>query len=191
MPDQILVDIIKEHLPYEIDMLRYTYLWLVEMDPASEPNERKACRHALIESFCVHARSLMDFFSDYGSHATDALASEFTFSSFSPIIDQTEEPLKTLKIKFNKQIFHLTQNRTTVEANKMEAITDGKQFLQLIEPAIVHFENNLKTEFRGLFQCNTKPINVSTVPAVPFASLTGTFQSVSLPNQPPPIGPHG
>jgi hypothetical protein len=189
MADQILVNIIRVNLPYEIDMLRYTYLWLVEMDPASESSERKACRHALIESFCVHAHSLVDFFSDYARRPTDAIASEFTFSSFSPI-DQTKEPLKTLREKFNKQIVHLTKNRTTVEANKIEAIADGRQLLQLIEPVIVSFANNLTPEFRGFFKCNTKPINVSTVPVVPFGSATGTFQTV-LPSPPPPIGPSG
>jgi hypothetical protein len=95
MPDQILMDIIEEHLPYEIDMLRHTYRQLSvvsKVDPAHETNEQRANRCALIESFCVHARSLIDFFAD-DKKGTDAVACEFTDNGFMQL-DRSKEPLK-------------------------------------------------------------------------------------------------
>ena len=55
---QILIEIYNEHLPYEIDMLRSTYIHLT-----ANPPPVGVVKDALIESFCVHARSLLDFFS--------------------------------------------------------------------------------------------------------------------------------
>jgi hypothetical protein len=90
VPDKILVEIIDEHLPYEIDMLRLTYREL-EATVVRGPNESRhqnACRFALIESFCVHARSLIDFFADSSTNPNDAIASNFT-TGFVSGLDQT------------------------------------------------------------------------------------------------------
>jgi len=73
MPDKVIVDIFHEHLPYEIDMLRSTYHRLANL-----PNIDTDIRNALIESFCVHARALLDFFSNRSTDATDAIATDLT-----------------------------------------------------------------------------------------------------------------
>lgn len=75
MPDAILMDIIEKHLPYEIDMLRRTHTQLSKID---EADEQRAIRNALIESFCIHARSLLHFFANNKMRITDAIAKEFT-----------------------------------------------------------------------------------------------------------------
>jgi hypothetical protein len=64
---------------------------------------------SLIDTFCVHARALLYFFSDSDPQADDAIASNFA-SNYEPI-DLTTEPVRSLLRKLNKQIFHLTKNR--------------------------------------------------------------------------------
>ena len=56
-PDKKILEFVREHLPYEIDMLRSTYLTLYQ------GGVDWAIRNALIESFCIHARNLLEFFS--------------------------------------------------------------------------------------------------------------------------------
>jgi hypothetical protein len=177
MPDAILMDIIKDHLPYEIDMLRHTYTQLSVVSKVKlecENDEQKATRFALTESFCVHARSLIDFFANANTKrdGTDAIASEFT-DGFTPI--RLDESVKTIRDKkLNKQIFHLTKNRTIIDSNKFDAGRDGMDVLKIIEPAIERFTNCLLPGFRSHFKCTTTPLLVTNLlPA--FASTTAVF----------------
>jgi hypothetical protein len=64
MPDRILVEIFEKHLPYEIDMMRLIYREVEARanGPAPKSLQEEAGRNALIEAFCVHVRSLIDFF---------------------------------------------------------------------------------------------------------------------------------
>jgi hypothetical protein len=182
VPNQILTQINGEHLPYEIDMLRACYSgWqdFVQSVPSPTTQEQQLCRNVLIESFCMHARALLDFFSK-SNDPTDAIASDFT-NGFVPTFDCSKEPLKTLRTKLNKELFHLTKNRTIVEANKFNMAADGKLILDAIEPAIQRFVTCLKPEFQA-FRCVTGPIPfplATTIHAPAVASATGTFQSTS------------
>ncbi len=185
MPDKILDEIIDKHLPYEIDMLRSTYRQLssvAKIPPGSESREQQVARHALIESFCIHARSLMDFFGNKSNDTTDAIAAEFT-DGFATPIDPTKEPLKTLRIKLNKQVFHLTRNRTLLVAVKFDPGKDGTLLLQLFESAIARFNACLKPEFNR-FKCNTEPVVLVTNVLQDFATSTDSIVSVTL-------GPYG
>ena len=62
MTDQILLGIIDEHLPYEIDMLRGLFRQFDNANRDLSEPEQKIKYFAQIESFCVHARSLLFFF---------------------------------------------------------------------------------------------------------------------------------
>jgi hypothetical protein len=71
--------IITEHLPYEIDMLRYAYNRL------QTPLQGQAEINVFIECFCVHARTLLDFFWDKKPKKQNyAVARQFTVGSYSP-----------------------------------------------------------------------------------------------------------
>src|SRR5271155_1963385 len=126
MPDPILEDIFREHLPYEIDMLRDTYWSLVSAPPSSFD------MNVLIESFSVHARSLLDFFSCNNKTHDDAISSDFT-SGYAPILSIDVEPLKSIRVKLNKQVFHLTTNRTIHDAVKFDPSSDGWEVVRQIE----------------------------------------------------------
>jgi hypothetical protein len=176
MADKILLGIINQHLPYEIDMLRSTYLQLARIstvDPKTETNEQKALRFTFIESFCIHARSLLDFFSNNPGRWRDATAKEFT-TGFAPI-DPSKDPLSTIRTKINKQIFHLTKDRTLLETEQFDAGNDGAKVLQSVELAIVQFTACLTPDFRQ-FKCNTKPVPLSSLLA--FGSSTCSFTSM-------------
>jgi hypothetical protein len=181
MPDKVLVDIIEQHLPYEIDMLRSTYGQLsvaAKIDPASETFEQRLIRFSLIESFCAPARALLDFFSNRRNYSTDAVASDFT-DGFTPTFDANTEDFKTLSKQLNKQLFHLTKERTLLD--QFDAGNDGTKILRYyIEPAIEHFRSCLANDFQH-FKCNTSPVTFeSTIRTPPFASATGTLTTVSL-----------
>jgi hypothetical protein len=172
MSDAILRSIIVEHLPYEIDMLRSCFQKLkalADVDPASETQEKRICRCSLIEAFCVHARSLLNFFADTKrTNQTDAIASDFT-TGYDPAFDLTLNPLRT---KLNKQLFHLTTDRTTVTAEKFDVGKDGLELLKYIEPAIKRFTNRLTPDFQD-FKCQTPPVDF--IAALPFASVTAVI----------------
>ncbi len=157
MPD-ILDDIIDQHLPYEIDMLRSTYRRLAALSnipPDKETHAEQVTRHALVESFCTHARSLMDFFANQGTKSDDCTAEDLT-DGFIPI-DQDTEPLATFRTRFNKHIFHLTKKRTPGRPERFDVDKDGGRFLQLIEPVIDRFITHLKPQYKH-FKCNTEPV---------------------------------
>jgi hypothetical protein len=176
MPDQILLDIIEEHLPYEVDMLRGLYSQFGKVNPSLDEFNQKVQYYAQINSFCVHARALLDFFADIRKDKTDAIASNFT-SGYKPTFDQTIEPLKSLRTKLNKQIFHLTNDRTIVAAQKFQPSTDAQEVMKVIEPAIGHFAACLTPDFKH-FKCFTSPVDFIKAP--PPASATNAFASESF-----------
>src|SRR5262249_18517430 len=62
--------------------------------------------------------------SDKRSRSDDIIASDFV-TGFAPQLNDTVEPLKTIRLKLNKQIFHLTKNRTIADADKFNPGRDG------------------------------------------------------------------
>jgi hypothetical protein len=151
MSDKILTDVFNEHIPYEIDMLRETYRML-ETPPTID-----ALKNALLEAFCVHARSLLDFFVCQRVRQNDVIASDFV-PGFTPQVNDKGEPLKTIRAKLNKQIFHLTTNRTIIDAAKFDLARDGTEIINRLEREIDRFSTAcIGSEF-GRLNCKTKPI---------------------------------
>jgi len=157
MPDQILMEIFNEHIPYEIDMLRKAYHLTAGQRP------KGVLKNALIEAFCIHARSLIDFFKCKRLRDEDVIASDFTNVAFIPEINDAVEPLKTIKIRMNKQIFHLTRDRTIVEAAKFDPGRDGPDVVNRLEKEIARFIGCVRPEF-GSLKCNTQPISFVVAP---------------------------
>jgi hypothetical protein len=136
--------------------------------PAPKSLQEEAGRNALIEALCVHARSLIDFFSDKRSKKSDAIASDFT-TGFVTGLDLTKEgTLDCLRTKLNKHIFHLTTDRTIVDSKKFDVGKDGLKLLEMLEPEIIKFTAALRPDF-GSFKCQTSPL---TAFGLPFSSCT-------------------
>jgi hypothetical protein len=145
-------DILTKHLPYEIDMLRQTYRKLRQ-----GPLPEWAINNALIESFCIHARSLLDFFENRGNKPDDYNAADFT-TTFVSGIDQSSETIKTIRLKLNKEVFHLMAERKNIETEQFNMRTDGTQLIRELEQEIQRFEASLPTDLRALFKCTIPPV---------------------------------
>jgi hypothetical protein len=181
MPNQILLDIINEHLPYDIDMLRRIYTLFGQTNPSLPQDDRKRQYDAMINSFCVHARSLFDFFSNKRTDRTDSIAADFTIG-YTPTFDLSIEPLYSLRRKLNKQVFHLTTDRTVLGAAKFQPDTDAQLVFLNIEPAIAHFIATLAPDFHH-FRCNSAPVTFISTTSQP--SATGAISQTSLTINPP------
>jgi hypothetical protein len=102
MTDQQLIDFSREHLLHELTMF-----WeLAEILPVREASTETS---AFVESYCVHLRSLIDFFYREGIKddvtAQDFLDATTTWKPAEPAI------LTTAHERANKELSHLTQSR--------------------------------------------------------------------------------
>lgn len=114
-PDNKLLEECREvHFPYELRMLAETYQRLKGLGPG-------ACRNVLIESFCVHARNLIEFYR--GSGKNDHMkAKYFTREGiYRPeyVGDPDGAIGRTLYAKLSQQVMHMSKGRTSDPAKKI------------------------------------------------------------------------
>lgn len=124
-----LVEYSREHLKYECAQLRNAgYLmgrWaeeaqrLEQLDPTTEEFKRaRATLNALIESFALHIRNLLEFLTKADPRKTDVSACDF----FAPSTDWTPitlaPSLERACTRADKQIAHLTTTRTVTIPDK-------------------------------------------------------------------------
>jgi len=124
-----------EHLPYEINMFRASYLLLGTGLLGAVLN------NALIESFCVHARNLIEFFKTKDSCDFDPRA--FTVQAYAlnkRFIGDSILP------KITNQISHLTVNRTSDNSKKIGS-ADRKAIAESVEREIARFKSNLTPDW--------------------------------------------
>jgi hypothetical protein len=100
-----------EHVRYEVIMLSETRRKLNERDA----NDQIAV-NALMESFCIHARNLNEFFLETGRYDT-LKASAFSTQNYARPVETAIR--QAIFSKINKQISHLTEARTTVPQQKI------------------------------------------------------------------------
>lgn len=91
-----------EHYIYEVNMLRETHRQLASATDT-------CLRNALMESFCVHARALLDFYKSM-PRGDDVVATHFVPSSQFTAAATAQLP-NDLRTRVNKQIAHLTASR--------------------------------------------------------------------------------
>ena len=111
-----------EHLPYEISMLRAAYDLARANRPASEHN-------ALVDSFLMHARNLIEFFKDRPGCDFDPRM--FTNASYQLNRDFIADQLSA---RINAHVSHLTTRRISQAADELgmtdrgvrTAITSGR-----------------------------------------------------------------
>lgn len=146
-----------EHLRYELDMLFGTY------ERLEVPSSDLVCGNALIESFCLHARQLLDFF----NNEQGLRANEFTTAQYVPLTSAVVGVSETLAQKLNTQIAHLTKKRVSVSTEKIGA-DDRDQLRSGLERALRHFEAHLRPPFRDQWG------SYSTLPAGDAAPASAT-----------------
>jgi hypothetical protein len=147
------LNLLNEHVRYELDMLFETSNRLNYCDIDDD-----VVRNALIESFCIHARQLIDFFNDEkGVHARRFMNDGHSVSSSTTV--QLSGKLKT---KLNTQIAHLTERRTTDPADKI-GNDDRSRLVSGIQKALRVFESQLRSPFKeawGSYEIPTLPCSV-------------------------------
>lgn len=136
-------ELLHVHVRYEIDMLSGTYQRL------KKPIEDHVVGNSLIESFCLHARSLLDFFNnEQGLHA-----SEFTSEKFSALNPEALGIPNSVCRKLNTQIAHLTKKRVA-DAKEKIGPEHREQLFQGLTKAIHSFEEHLLPPHRERWLAN-------------------------------------
>src|SRR4051794_4626894 len=102
-------DWIKEHLSYELLMLRYTFGKLYEVQSGLDWN-------AYYESFCTHARLLRDFLTNK-SGSTNFDAKEFV-DGFK---ESVPRPASDIMADMNNEVFHSGKSRPSDGAEKLNS----------------------------------------------------------------------
>ena len=121
-----------DHLYYEIQMLRGTMALL-----ATGTTGQSVLSNALIESFTIHARALMDFLYPSGRpQSSDVLAEDF-FDAGGWMAIRPDEPavFGTARGRVNKEIAHLTYDRqlVTPELKGWDFVTLGNAILEIMQ----------------------------------------------------------
>jgi len=129
------------HLQYEVQMLRITYAFLRHGIPAVEGDKdaRQLVANVFIESFCVHARNLIEFFEGIGNCDFDP--TQFAVAGYS-----VRKQLGPAYGKICEQISHLTTGRTESVGKIDDTFRDD--VLAKLEVEVERLEQNLAPAFR-------------------------------------------
>ncbi|MEX2277530.1 MAG: hypothetical protein WD674_07065, partial [Cucumibacter sp.] len=101
-------EVIGNAIPYEIWMLQQVHCRLISGGIGDT-----VLNNALIESFCIYARALIDML----SNQQGAKARDYTTEAFDEL---SESALRTsLKTKLNTQVAHITGKRTSDQSKKI------------------------------------------------------------------------
>ena len=139
-----LIEAFEHHLVYEVNMLRATNVCL------STPVEAfgRVVVNALIESFCVHARNLIDFFDQSsetpGKAQHNYLGAKHFTTGYVPWAEGI--PSNDLISRLNKQISHLTYGRTAKDEEKIGDKQRSK-LLEILEVELKQFRDCLKDPY--------------------------------------------
>ena len=134
-------DVLLRHLKYELVMLNHTFQQLqMKSLPQNEVN-------VLIESFCLHARNLIDFFSDsHKDKGREAAAWHFTKDTYRP----PAKP-KGLCEKINAQILHIRYDRTSAASEKI-GTADRLALWTLVRNRVAYFLEELRPEYQSIWR---------------------------------------
>jgi hypothetical protein len=146
-------EFLKEHLPYEVDMLRATYSLLQTASP-------NAVGFALIESFCVHARNLIEFSKIKKSCNFDPRWFTENLKLDKRFVDGGA------LVKITEQISHLSANRRSLQTEKI-GLKFREKVYEAIEDELERWEKCLNPGWRAHWK---PPINAR----VPTPIFTGT-----------------
>jgi hypothetical protein len=149
-------EFLTEHLPYEVSMLRATYELARAQKPAAEHN-------AMVESFLLHARNLIEFYKDRPSCDFDPRM--FTNASYQLNKDFIPEQLAA---RINRQVSHLTAKRLSQSADELGP-RDWALILRALEEELSRFAKALTKEYaeKWLLHQQKPPPKEATPPPNP------------------------
>ena len=147
--DLNLIKLTEDHLLYEIKMLNYTARSI--SSEIVQSNNVLKC--SLIESFCIHVRTLLKFFFDSKPFITDAVAGDFykhekEWIKIRESITSNHEIEELFRIneRVNKEIAHLTYDRLNVKPEHKGWGSDGKTAYDILRSAYIEFLRTVSEE---------------------------------------------
>jgi hypothetical protein len=147
-------ELFERHFVYEVWMLIETRERLLG-EAYTVLRDDVVVRNALIESFCVHARNLIRFFTD----KDHAKASSFVDVAYAPFANGAVA--SDLVHKLSDQIMHLGRKRTADPREKIDGRGREELFVKL-GAEVANFLQHLKPEYRALWPAPT--LSPSTPP---------------------------
>jgi hypothetical protein len=142
-----------DHIAYEIRMLHFTYQFL-RLDALAFFNPIMA--NALIESFCIHARNLLEFFEETTSESDEQICScHFTEGDYKAFVDGELDG--TLRGKLHAQVAHLSYNRTKDDKDKIQP-ADRDVLVQFLSKEVGHFFRHLKSPYKESVPADLRPL---------------------------------
>jgi hypothetical protein len=151
-------ELLECHYRYEQDMLRATYA-------AISRYEDKAIQNALIESFCVHARNLIEFF-EAPSKTRRAKGKEiyramdYADETFQPLRDFGD--VKKLNGLLNTQIAHLIYGGRTCDLDKKISNDHRAELVKIIQQKSAEFKKSLRSDYQELDVPDWQMISISS-----------------------------
>ena len=105
---------LNEHISYEVIMLNYTFMRLMTFRSAT--SEEELDRNAFLESFGIHARNLVDFFTKR-TREDDRTASDYLPAFEAPNQDGIDQAL----FRLEQQILRIRTLRKTESRGKFDS----------------------------------------------------------------------
>jgi hypothetical protein len=176
-------NILREHLPYEIDLLEQCIETWTQSAPASEREPKKdwAKRMMPINGFWLHARNLIEFFRTSANDSRTAAANHFTTEPL-----YYEMPSEEMLQKIHAQIAHLNYDRIT-EFGKL-TFFDAMRIKDQIDRAVAKFQNHLRADAETFWEKRT-PSAVQFDHRLPPQSCTSYFSMSYISERKPLPGP--
>ena len=116
------LDLVVEHLQYEVGMLLATAKALASRRFGTEVPADQPIHNALVESFAIHARNVLHFLDPTGAKASDVLAEDFLADPRHWKRERGALPqqLESVRRRVGKQVAHLTYDRSTTTPDDRE-----------------------------------------------------------------------
>jgi len=144
------------HLNYEI--------WMLE-ETTKNRHVDEVIKNALIESFCVHARNLFEFFMEEAPQYTQ---------NYRPFSHVTKSRRKAILAKLNVHITHVKfKGRATNDADKISD-RDRAEMLNILSDEIKEFKAHLTPHYSAAEIRDLPRVTIGPVVSVAFSSLSGT-----------------
>jgi hypothetical protein len=151
-----------EHLPYEIGMVRDS------MNALITPQLPEFEKNAFIETFCLHARNLIEFFKNKDACDFDPRSFVDAFFRLNKrFIGDAALP------RINEQISHLTKGRTANPKEKINGVDLGEMH-QAIEAEIERFAQHLKPEWQGKWKVGPLQLSPQTMAMLAMTTTSST-----------------
>ena len=144
--DDVKARIIKEHLPYELNMLEAAFTFLHSPTYADRRRKDDVEKNMVIEVFWLHARNLIEFLAHRKTNDNKGVVSaeDFTTGRFYPHMK-----MKEMDELINAEITHLTYERKSSPEEKIGGY-DMLRVKQTIDREIKRFEQAL-AEYKSMW----------------------------------------